>query len=147
MNKDKFTVISVFGMWVSILMIMAGALGGCSAERPLPIPDQARAEQVVWRDVFGETEDPPTIYWRNDCEGPSGEAGLLYSGECVGGVFYVGHYAAEVAWPGSFHASAFAHELMHASQFIRGVYDASHEVAEDWGRVYTANAALAAEGL
>jgi len=117
------------------------ALAGCGFPTQ---PEQSRAEEVVWRGTFAAPDAPPPIEWRQDeCGGPL--AGARYEGQCYAGLYLRGDRAL-VAWRGSFHQSAYAHELMHALQWSRGIEDPQH-LRPEWTLVDAANRALDGDGL
>jgi hypothetical protein len=140
----------MLGALLLVLLFAALALvGGCDPSFP-ERAGQDEATRITWRATFGSTADPPGIDWREvDCTSTLGQLGITdrWTGGCVGGLFYQDPDVVEVPWLGSFHESAFAHELMHALQALRGVRDPDHLVREDWAKVAAANEALKAVGL
>jgi hypothetical protein len=118
-------------------------LAGCGPSYPEQA-GQERALPIVWTAAFQADAQPPAIEWReDDCGGPL--PGVREDGACYAGLYLRGDHAL-VAWRGSFHASAYAHEMMHALQWGHGVEDPQHTRPE-WSLVDRANAALRAAGL
>ena len=124
--------------WLPLALVALG----CGADRP----GQIDAHRLVWSEVYAA--DPmgsaPPIEWREDeCGGAL--AGVRYDGQCYAGL-YLPNDRALVAWRGTFHESAFAHELMHALQYLHGVEDPAH-LRPEWSAVAKANEKLLAAGL
>jgi hypothetical protein len=124
-------------------------LAGCSAAPPAdetPMPGQAQALAIVWQGAFQADQAPPPIAWSELRVDAGAATAVEYDGRIYSGV-YTADGVAMVAWRGSFHASAFAHELMHAWQADQGIVDPLHQRREDWQRVDAANDALVQAGL
>lgn len=133
---------------VALGLGLAFVAAGCgtppSDEAPMPGQDQAVA--IVWRGAFGATQDPPPIAW-SELHVDAGKATAVeYDGQIYSGIF-TPDGVAMVAWRGSFHDSAFAHELMHALQAYENVDDPQHKRDKDWKQVKKANEALEDAGL
>jgi hypothetical protein len=129
---------------VRALLAAALCLAGCGPSFPAK-PGQDRALAIAWNQTFAADAPPPPIDWREDsCDGGTATA-VVEDGHCYAGLFSDG--VAHVAWRGSFHASAFAHELMHALQGDHGIIDPMHLRIADWNTVGEANQRLAAAGF
>ena len=126
-------------------IVWVGALGGCAQEYPQHA-DQARITESIWRSYGGDGVEPP-VEWREDrCPSAATDApsAVVIDGACYAGLYLRDDHIL-VAWRGSFHSSAFAHELMHAWQWEHGVDDPEHLIAADWTRAQAADATLAAD--
>lgn len=90
---------------------------------PTPVPQQARAVAMIWRDLFAQVKAPPPIYWRRDsCGAANGAYAPLPwcsfddDGTPVDGLFVP--YYVEVGAPwgtGTIADTALPHELLHAA--------------------------------
>src|SRR5688572_19508572 len=95
---------------------LVGPLSGCSPGTFDRLPGQDRAEQIVWRELYGETDDPPAVEWV-DGEPPCGSTWLGWKVR-VEIRRDLDHPIARSAYP---------HELMHWHTFNRtGDVDAAH---------------------
>lgn len=149
------------------LVIPGIFLAACASA---PIAHQEEATQVVWRNTYRESHDPPNVQWRTDLtcyvdpttgadEGFMGSNtyGGPSNGHCDAGLTFtdldlceVALYPPEPNFVFSGPASAFAHELLHMHlYYATGDGDAGHTRPE-WqpgGLLDQANAALKAAGL
>lgn len=122
------------------LAVLAFAVraAGCCVGDPTPLPSQERAVAIVWNETYGETRDPPPIYWRRDrCNEPNGNYPPLptcsfddLSGNSVSGVERDTPWHVEIGAPwgdGKISDTSLAHELLHAS-----IGDAAHRDSTKW---------------
>jgi hypothetical protein len=121
------------------LMLVAG----CQSGSFIPIADQEKAEQVVWRGVYGMTEECPPVEWiaKNGWN-------CAQEWSCTGQAFpdrvqvACGEDCAQ-----SIAFTAFAHELLHYRSYLRtSDLDPLHD-REDWTLVDRAHDAMAANGM
>ena len=111
------------------------------------VPGQAEATQLVWS-TFGASGQPPPVEWHQEqCPSRPDDlrTAVVHQGACYSGL-YLRDDRAMVAWRGSLHASAFAHELMHAWQWARNIDDPDHLRSDEWELVARAERALAGGG-
>jgi hypothetical protein len=136
------------------LLPLLTLLAGCSVGDPIPLPGQAEAVALIWTGVYGETREPPPIYWRRDiCGAPNGNYPPLpwcsfYTpqGIHVAGAQYDSPWHLEIGAPygdgGRISNTSLAHELLHAS-----IGDGDH-LRPEWGDLLDeASAQLVAHGL
>ncbi len=145
--------------WLILALLIAT---GCVATDPTPRHGQAEAIQLIWREAYGETTDPPVIEWVTtpNCRWgagtsiPDGWPGFLNGPQqCVTGVYYSSSDTVRLI-PGDMFPdqqaisfSSFAHELMHAHQQRQGIDDTNHQRTGDWVRATSANKLLVDRGL
>ena len=142
-------------------------LGGCGAEdagQPVSPeatsrPGEARAFEIV-RDAFdrgmgmqGLLEDSPRVRWSDELcptratDGTYKTAVFDGAGRCYSGLSFEG-CDLRVAWRGSYHASAYAHEIMHCLLDRAGRPDPEHASEPSaWALVQATDEALAEAGL
>jgi hypothetical protein len=127
---------------------LALSAAGCGAQTPqeTPMPGQDQALAIVWRGAFNAAQDPPPVSWSELHVDGGSKTAVEYDGHVYSGIF-TDDGVAMVAWRGSFHDSAFAHELMHALQSYEDVIDPDHKRDKDWKLVKKANDALEDAGL
>jgi hypothetical protein len=116
------------------------ALTGCGDFSRLP--NQDLAEQVIWREVYGMTEDPPPVEWVHSSETSPGYQGITLPW----GVRCACRWIAEADGPCDMRIeqSAYAHELLHWRAWLQlGDLDPLH-FREDWNLPYVALDAFAA---
>lgn len=122
---------------------------------PTPKPGQAEAAYIIWHDIYGRTDAPPTVYWMEgadlDCEEDGFRGFTVPIAGCSFGLTLSGSTVA-VAWnPGyvNLHTSQMDHEFMHALKMREGGWGDFLHTAPDWqpgGRVERAEAAMTAAG-
>lgn len=102
-----------------LLVTLAGCAAGDFTERA----HQQAAVELVWRQLLGETSEPPPIEWREpECGEPVtwfGGYTSPHSGFCLNGKCEEGYYAPTpqlitLVWLGKIYRSALGHELLHA---------------------------------
>lgn len=149
-------------MRASILLL---ALAGCTDHSEWDpsvmerIPHQDKAEEIVWRQTYGETSPPPPIVWlwpsrlQCGCDDPVTGGfctGFYRQGKCINGMYHP-HGIAEVAVLSgyTFSSTTYAHELYHAHLERRGARDVNHEDPgfRPGGIVDRAVAAMRANGM
>ena len=130
------------------LLALTLLAAGCGAQGPdeTPMPGQAQALAIVWSQTFGADAAPPPIAWSELHVDAGSATAVEYDGQIYAGVF-TPDGVAMIAWRGTFHESAFAHELMHGLQADRGESDPGHKRDKDWKLVKKANDALEDAGL
>ncbi len=126
------------------LVVAALFILGCGPSFPAR-PGQDRALAITWTQTFAADFAAPPIDWREDVCDAGAPTAVVEDGHCYAGLFSDG--VAHVAWRGSFHQSAFAHELMHALQGDHGIFDPMHVRTADWNTVGEANQRLIAAGF
>jgi hypothetical protein len=139
-------------IWVVLAAALLGGACGPPVVDTAAKPDQARAVELVWQQVYRmEHLAAPSIGWVSadqlDC---NGEKGWSEDRLCIYGVSWgtaeTGHYAM-VAWPkdARFSSTAFAHELLHRA--LGGDPEHTHVTWKAGGRLDTANQLLRDNGL
>lgn len=116
-------------------------LTACAAQLDI-IPGQLEAEQIVWREVYGMTQQPYAIEWVRqaelDCEDKDGHTvGFLDAdGVCVGGETHPEVRLCRVALPDGYAIwrTAYAHELLHTALLLKGGDGDSGHVGAEWKR-------------
>lgn len=155
MTKSILTVIG-------LLTAMVWLGSGCAhlvVKNDGTVADQDHAIHIVWKDVYGRTDEHPGVRWVHgsdlDCIDPvSGKPGfgvvLITGAACREGVTYV-PWLVEVAWSGKdkLSGTVLAHELMHAAQLRDAIIDPNHKTAPflPGGLVDMANTELKLKGL
>jgi hypothetical protein len=120
--------------WILLLFLV-----GCGN---VALPNQDKAIQLVWHEVFQEADSPPDIYWVetlncHDMEGYfQGRAptAVVESGKCVAGAYWPDWNWIDLAHNSDvFSETAFTHELLHAHlRHLFGSGDGEHSRPE-WG--------------
>jgi hypothetical protein len=139
-------------IWVVVAAALLGGACGPPVVDTAPKPDQARALELVWGQVYRmEHLEAPSIGWVSadqlDC---NGDTGWSEGGLCVYGVSWgtaeTGHQAM-VAWPkgARFSSTAFAHEMLHRA--LGGDPEHTHKTWGPGGRLEVANQLLRDSGL
>lgn len=114
--------------------------------------DEARARELVWSG-FGGKGVPPRVEWVTDLEACSAKrpgelVGFTARGQCVAGITTYDGTFSRIAWLGSYHRSAYAHELYHSWRVQNGLDGDSQHLAPEWkGLVRDLQHKLEAEGL
>lgn len=124
-------------------------LGGCELIQTPKYPEQPGqllATKIVWNSLYEESISPPPIKWvfGEDCLSDS------IPGECFLGEYDSINNTAIVIWRGSFHDSAFAHELFHANletRYGKDDYNHTNSGFQPGGLVDIANEVLKNAGL
>lgn len=128
-------------MKAAVLIIMTVVATGCCTGDPTPLLGQDRAVAIVWNEIYGETKNPPPIYWRRDyCGEPNGNYPPLPNctfnnlmGERVEGTQSNTPWHIEVGAPwgdGKISDTSLAHELLHAA-----IGDPGHR-SDKWDACY-----------
>jgi hypothetical protein len=146
--------------------VLALALvAGCARTLPYsrePLPCQAQAVDLVWRQAYGRTDRPPDVWWvpreaqtcgRVAANGARGFPGpVMVDGGMVSGCAGAsagGEALVNLVWYGSWPQTGLAHELAHVSQARAGLppdYAHASPAFGPGGAVERANAQLAAMG-
>jgi len=103
-------------------------------------PRQCEAEAITWNQMMDETDPAPLVQW---------DAGLVTDpkdGHQYQGLYFSHCDCVELFWPGSFDASAYAHELMHSHLGHLGRDDCDH-CDPAWQTLPAINARLRDAGL
>jgi hypothetical protein len=126
--------------WLTTLLLAAGCQSGSFA----PLADQGKAEQIVWRETYGMTNDaPPPVEWitangwwcaqQDRCNGETfpDRVQVACGDDCKQSIAF----------------TAYAHELLHYRCYLKtGDLDPLH-FREDWSLVDRAKDAMEAAGL
>lgn len=130
-----------------IALLLLGLAAGCAPSGSFArIPNQDRAEQVVWRDLYGMLDDaPPAVEWVDGCWGSDG---LTCGFTWIGWKIQVALHADYLPEDAPISLTTYAHELMHYATYLRtGDVDAYHWRG-DWELAdQTAVFALVHEGM
>ena len=144
-------------MWALLAWLATGLGFGCVA---LPegtdctggLPNQCAAEQMIWRDILGETGPAPPVAWVD--ETCNNQPGFEWGGRCLWGVHVWEPGGADAiqlvrrSWDQPIATSAYTHELVHAHLLRRDPSskgDPGH-TAPIWGEVEGWQLALSERG-
>lgn len=129
---------------LALAVTVTALAGGCMSPGDMtPKPEQARALDIIWRQVYGQTNSPPEVEWHHDTALFGDTKGFT----CAGWKVLI---TDDEQGPETFHFSntPLAHELMHERTFERthGDVDAGH-LRGDWDLEGVANYWLQQNGL
>lgn len=150
----------------AIGLCLAACFAGCATfgRATAPRVGQEQAVDIVWHEVYGRTDRPPLIRWKEGGElsctdSQSGKPGFPVldidpgnpDGEVVGHCregFTWSPLEVLVAWHGelSFSETALAHELLHVALLRRGIFLGHHRRPDFQPAIDRANAALIEAG-
>lgn len=121
-------------------------LTGCGTGTFTYRTEQSKAEQLIWRDLYGMTADAPPVEWIASAKLDDGDAGITLIGwkiQIACGSWAQGDDGCGVP----LRQTPYAHELMHWKSWLEtSDVDASHRRA-DWNLVRVAEVYMGDEGF